>query len=1258
MRLRALRIQRLPGIDPGFEVTDIAPGVNVVIGPNASGKSSLLRAVRALLYPEELKGLPVDVDGTFEDDEGELRVTRVGGAVAWTRNGEAVPAPELPPHHLLGCYTLGVEELAALTGTDAAIARQLGLELLGGYDLAAVRDSGSFKPPGTGRSEAEALRAAEERLRDVLRDREELQRQQARIAGWREELVQAGRAQEDAADHQRALALLTVRREIDSLRGTVASFPPGMERLRGNEADRLAALQARREEAEEALRQARTRRLDAQRALADSRLEGRMLSKTDIEERRTALQELQRLEGDAEALESEASRARARLEQAEAELRAPEQSGAARDGAPSPRGVAADAGAGAREEAGAARPHDSRPPRLDPATLGHVDDALGRRRRADAQRRALERELEALPDPTDANARPQHDLDTLREGRRALAAALAARPARWSVLRALGLTLALAGSAGATALAALAGTAWPLLAGGGALVVVALLLLLRDDGARARRDAVARYRDSGLEEPQGWGEPAVARQLARLEVALAEGTAYETALARRAEVTRRLAAVERELGAAESELGAVADRVGFDPRHLDADLQRWLRLVDAVDRGRADLAQASADLARKLDAVRTRRDSLGTFLRDYDEAPQEPEAGAALLGRRLEALAARLTERDAAATALRSAAADIERAESEGARQQQEIRAHFGAAGLEPGEDGGADAERALEVTLRERLERLPAFNDAVERLRGAKARHDDRARELAGRDDLLALVEADDEAALSEALQTLEARAGDRDRLSHDIASTETLVAEAERERALERAHAERQAAADALQEVLDATLRAEAGRFLLDRVAAEHEEHSQPPALRRAGAWFRRFTRNRFELDYDGGRDPAFAAVETASGERRYPAELSTGTRAQLLLAVRVAFALQAEAGRTPLPLFLDEALTTADAERFQEVADSLGTLSREGGRQLFYLTARAEDAALWRARSPAAGAGATGPAVSGEAASDPTAAEEAAGDQASAGPTAREARAALHIIDVARIRRRGAAVTSPEALAADPPAPVPAPDGTPPELYATLLDVPPLDPWRAAEACHVFHLLRDELPLVRTLVQAGADSVGPLGSLLKSPAADALLAAHERTLIERRVRGLEAYLAGWRRGRGRPVDREALQASGAVSDTFLDRIDALAKELGGDGRALVDALNGPSKVRNFQKAKRRDLEAWLTDNGFIDPRPQADEAELRQRVIAALSGPESEVEGTPEALLGEGGRLAAWLSAAVRAGEARADSGRAAATTRSRS
>ena len=71
MRLASIDIRSLPGIDP-IHLDDFQPGVNFIVGPNAVGKSSLIRALHLLLAPPR-RGDPTAlslattlVDGTTE----------------------------------------------------------------------------------------------------------------------------------------------------------------------------------------------------------------------------------------------------------------------------------------------------------------------------------------------------------------------------------------------------------------------------------------------------------------------------------------------------------------------------------------------------------------------------------------------------------------------------------------------------------------------------------------------------------------------------------------------------------------------------------------------------------------------------------------------------------------------------------------------------------------------------------------------------------------------------------------------------------------------------------------------------------------------------------------------------------------------------------------------------------------------------------------------------------------------------------------
>ena len=95
---------------------------------------------------------------------------------------------------------------------------------------------------------------------------------------------------------------------------------------------------------------------------------------------------------------------------------------------------------------------------------------------------------------------------------------------------------------------------------------------------------------------------------------------------------------------------------------------------------------------------------------------------------------------------------------------------------------------------------------------------------------------------------------------------------------------------------------------------------------------------------------------------------------------------------------------------------------------------------------------------------------------------------------------------------------------------------------------------------------------------------------------------------------------------------SDRFLSQLAALARTLGGDARALLEAINGGALPR-FRADRRRRLEEWLGDHGHLADTEPLDRPGLERRVAAVLSA-----HGTPS-----GTRLAdaAHLARAMAAG-----------------
>jgi exonuclease SbcC len=325
MRLERLHLRRAPGLPRGFELSGLGPGLHLVLGPNASGKTTFCRAVRASLWPEEgFAGGEVESEWLLGGER--LHARRVGdSAPAWAGARGERAAPRLPEAHLRGCFGIELGELLEGGPAEKGIASRLRLELAEGFDLSKVlkevrgRSARSADADRGRLEEASAkLQAVEERHRELHRSETEL----AKLRQRQEELS-SGRAR--WLELQSACELARAREELAGLEQELGSFPPGMASAPGDlgawrkevSEDLLAARQqVEQEKAELESLQAALDRLE----LGES--ESRSLSGEPWGERADALR--QRLRGISEA-EEDLARIREELRPLEERLSGPGQ---------------------------------------------------------------------------------------------------------------------------------------------------------------------------------------------------------------------------------------------------------------------------------------------------------------------------------------------------------------------------------------------------------------------------------------------------------------------------------------------------------------------------------------------------------------------------------------------------------------------------------------------------------------------------------------------------------------------------------------------------------------------------------------------------------------------------------------------------------------------------------------------------------------------------------------------------------------------
>jgi len=369
--------------------------------------------------------------------------------------------------------------------------------------------------------------------------------------------------------------------------------------------------------------------------------------------------------------------------------------------------------------------------------------------------------------------------------------------------------------------------------------------------------------------------------------------------------------------------------------------------------------------------------------------------------------------------------------------------------------------------------------------------------------------------------------------------------------------------------------------GCLLLDEVSREYSNTTRPDALDRAEDL----------LDLITGLPYTLACSPLADGQSTFVvhdpdtrldldlARLSTGTRTQLLLAVRMGFLAAQNIPDHP-PLFLDDALTTSDPERFAAAVVGLGRIAREKGLQIISICARPSEVDAWRKI------------------------------------LARENLDPPHVVDLAEVRKTAAA-TPPDILSvwseerrADLLPPDPA--GMDGAAYAAALQVPQPGLFDEPEALHLFYLLSGDLPLLHRLLTAGVSTVGRWRQAKVQLAEGGTVTPAETERLDAVVKLWHQFLPLWRRGRPPRITPQILQESVLGSSGLLPQIQEFREKVCGSGKELIAGLR-EKKVKRLQQAKVNELESDLRQAGYIvDDVPPGPDDVIRKLTTDSQSWP----------------------------------------------
>lgn len=1142
LHLDKLEVMRMPGFPPSrqFRIEDLSPGINIVHGPNESGKTTVGQAICMAVHGVPDREGRAILQASVGGDTGTFSVKVEGGHCTWLQEGETVQDGPVPPGGTADRYKLWLHELLRAEDPNRDFARQILEESAAGYRLRDARDALGFRPSSSGSNitERKECRQAEDRLREVRARAVDPRavREELRLLRKEKALTEAQR--ERAYALERAEAFRRYATEVEAAEGRLQELPPTLETITGREPEWLEDLREQLALAEEKEQKAEVAIGRAQQARTQTNLPPDHEPPGElVPELRARVQKFQRCEDQLERLERELADAGAQAQEARAVL-----------------GEVTD---------------------LD--LLGEIDAELVQRaERLCEQGEALRRKrtvLEAVEawlggeEATSDRDRVQDALRALERWLRESSEATPdAEPARLAGLFAsllvvlagvVALLLGLTGTAG-MAMGLLGGL---LLVAGGVLLYLFLKRKRQDSPTTARPAYRRDFERTSLDPPTHWDEDSVEARLEELRRALGAIDLARERAEKRAELAPGREELAREADQHEADASGLAQELGIDPRAGDASFFWFVKNLAAWQSASREMVGTSS----ALEEARGQRESLSGAITSRLEpygSPEPDSAEEALAF--VEALDERFVAHRSAQQEERAARERLAEARDRAEKLRGEIADLWEEVGLDADDD----------AALQKLCDRLDDYNEASTAASEARVLRDQALTQLRKEPGYNAPME---EMGATEIQAELAALAGWSERLeelSKEIPTLEERIRTAKQADQVEAAIEVRDRALASLRDRMEREVRQVVGWSVAEAVHEETRDQDRPEVFKRAGRILTTITRGRYQLRFRDGDPPEFRAADTLDGETKKLSQLSSGTRVQLLLAVRLAFVEHQEQGAR-WPIILDETLATSDDVRARAILDAVLEIARDG-RQVFYLTAQADEVAKWRSVLE------TG---------DPSV------------PPHR-------FIDLTQVR----SLTEPVEAPGFEPVPVsrqtvPRPEGHDHSTYGKAIGVGPFDLGEPVEKLHVWYLVEDT-DLLHTLLELGCESWGQLKGMREGTRTlHGLIPDPVWAKIQVLAEAATSCHAACRIGRGRKVDRIVLADAPGVSEKKIDEVASVADRVGGSGAELLAAL-AAGEVSYFQDSQREKLEEFLVQEGYLDERPPLSREDVERRTLAGVA------------------------------------------------
>ncbi len=1139
--LKDLSIYKMPGFPRGLEsLNDLAANINIIAGANASGKSSTASVIQQLIWHDNTKGLEVEGSVVLDKEIWEIKIDSEKTLVQ--KNGNEDEISGLPTVEGRHRYLLALHKLVEDEEND--LAKEIAKQSIGGYDLdAAQKLLGYFsRPYNKGVSEYKTVKEAEKKYKEVRDQQKELKKEEGNLSNLKEEKEKAQYAAKLSEFYDKVADFLEAKLEYTRLSYQMKEFPDSMEKLSGEEFERVQDFESQIEECHQAIEQFQDEIEKNQKKLEKFTIPEEGISDKTISEIEKRLERLSDLERDI----GDSDKQIAKLKSIESEVL---------------KGL-----------------DDSIDPTewkdLNINDVSGLDKMLKDANQVLGEKEVLDSEIKFMEEEAQYYTNEDQNSETIVHAINALGEWLKEPTGAKGIPLWLVISISLLGVA--TSIVTFF-VGWPGLLG--LALIAALFLYTYFTNNKNSNTLNLRKNDflkSGLTPPSQWNTENVAERIEELIKNLRDIKEAEGIRHRLKNCKDNLEKLQKRLDKINEKREEWVEKIQTAPgfpetnsndfsslywfliqvnKWQDAHIQKesleaQKREMEEVYKNEMNKVNALFEKSN-FDVVNDVAEGKATF-NELKEQETKRKDQTRLIEQKKEQIKEQKKLKHRATEKLSKIyqSLGIEENDKESVRDlvkqlddyQQKSKDHYAA----------EQAFSKKESLLKEHS----LYNEYEGEIKDLSV---DQAQELASKKKQMA-----------EELETIQEK----------ITTIETRIRDKKKGHELEDVLSEKEEALDRLEQLYENNLSSATGDLILNQFKKETQNQNRPKVFKRANEILNNITNGRYELLLGEKVEPNFKAYDTVLKLGQNLSELSTGTRVQLLLSVRLAYVETVESS-IKLPLLADELLANSDDERAKAIIESLIEISREG-RQIFYFTAQADEVSKWLAY------------LKEQKDLEHKIVELCGGSNESY--NYREFKPDLSSFTLTQQ--------------------IPPPNGKDHKEYGEIIRRQPFNV--LTQNCSELSLwyLIEDLDLLYACLKRGIKNWGQLESYNRINGQIQNFDEEIFDQINNKVELLKRFQELYRKGRSRPIDRDVLENSGAITGAFIDKIVEKLNELNGEPKQLLQALRD-GDIPRFRTDNADLLEQYLMTEGYIYDQEALETDEIIINLHAFISNSEMEIE-----------------------------------------